>query len=121
MTVHTLRGAGVGRTDASVQYDEMASDNLDSFERSEWITEAKCRHGDPDALFVRGAQQRNAACVCRHCPVKVQCLADALDNNIEFGVWGGLTERQRRALLKHNPDNTNWAKYLAEGGSIEGV
>ncbi len=121
MTVHTLRGAGAGRADASGRHDGAAADNLASFERSEWITEAKCRDGDPDALFVRGAQQRSAAFVCRHCPVKVQCLADALDNNIEFGVWGGLTERQRRALLKHNPVETNWAKYLAEGGTIEGV
>ena len=116
MTVRTTWGAEEGRADNSAG----GPDLLDSFERNEWVTEAKCRNGDPDALFVRGAQQRNAATVCRHCPVKMQCLADALDNNIEFGVWGGLTERQRRALLKHNPSDTNWTKYLAEGGSIEG-
>lgn len=121
MTVHTVRAAGSGRMDGGQRKNDAVAGDLSSFERSEWVTEAKCRDGEPDAMFVRGAQQRNAACVCRHCPVRVQCLADALDNNIEFGVWGGLTERQRRALLKHSPDNTNWTRYLAEGGTIEGV
>ena len=60
-----------------------------SLERGEWVTQAKCRNGDPDALFVRGAEQRRAAAICRHCPVLLQCRADALDNRVEFGVWGG--------------------------------
>lgn len=93
----------------------------DHTERGEWITQAKCRNGDPDALFVRGAAQRRAAAICRHCPVAMQCCADALDNKVEFGVWGGLTERQRRALLRKNPHITNWAEYLAQGGEIAGV
>ncbi|AGS33784.1 WhiB transcriptional regulator [Corynebacterium maris DSM 45190] len=92
-----------------------------SFERDEWVARSVCRNGDPDALFVRGAQQREAATVCRGCPVAVECLSDALDNRIEFGVWGGLTERQRRALLKRNPDIEDWAGYLAHGGKIDGV
>ena len=76
-------------------------------ERGEWVTQAKCRNGDPDALFVRGAEQRKAAVICRHCPVLNECRADALDNRVEFGVWGGLTERQRRALLRKNPHITS--------------
>lgn len=92
-----------------------------SFERGEWITQAKCRSGDPDALFVRGAEQRKAAVICRHCPVVLECRADALDNRVEFGVWGGLTERQRRALLRKNPHITNWAEYLASGGELTGI
>jgi len=91
------------------------------FERGEWITQAKCRSGDPDALFVRGAEQRKAAVICRHCPVVIECRADALDNRVEFGVWGGLTERQRRALLRKNPHITSWADFLAAGGDIEGL
>lgn len=90
-------------------------------DRGEWVTKAKCRDGDPDALFVRGAEQRKAAAVCRHCPVMDQCRADALDNRVEFGVWGGLTERQRRALLRKNPDVENWANYLAAGGDLNGI
>lgn len=52
--------------------------------------------------------------MCRGCPVRLECLADALDNEVEFGVWGGLTERQRRALLKRSPDVTNWRAVLEE-------
>lgn len=85
----------------------------DYVERGEWVTQAKCRNGDPDALFVRGAEQRKAAVICRHCPVLTECRADALDNRVEFGVWGGLTERQRRAMLREHPEVTSWADYYA--------
>ena len=54
---------------------------------------------DPDALFVQGAAQNRAKAVCVGCAVRTECLADALDNRVEFGVWGGMTERERRALL----------------------
>ena len=81
--------------------------------RHEWVPQAKCRDIDPDELFVRGAAQRQAAVICRHCPVALQCRADALDNRVEFGVWGGLTERQRRALLKEHPEITSWADSYA--------
>src|SRR6476619_8283787 len=67
---------------------------------ADWTTRAVCATQDPDLLFVTGAAQREAAKMCRGCPVKLDCLADALDNQVEFGVWGGLTDRQRRALLK---------------------
>ena len=61
--------------------------------RGEWISQAHCRNVDPDELFVKGAAQRKAVAICRHCPVVLQCRADALDNKVEFGVWGGMTER----------------------------
>ncbi|MGP6174291.1 WhiB family transcriptional regulator [Corynebacterium sp. A21] len=88
------------------------------YERDEWILQAACRHGDPDQLFVQGAEQRRAAAACRHCPVRTQCLVTALDNREEFGVWGGLTERQRRALLRHNPHIEDWAEHLAAGDTL---
>jgi WhiB family transcriptional regulator, redox-sensing transcriptional regulator len=40
--------------------------------------------------------------------VIAECLADSLDNHTEFGVWGGMTERQRRALLKRRPGVLSW-------------
>jgi WhiB family redox-sensing transcriptional regulator len=40
----------------------------------------------------------------------MECLADALDNRIEFGVWGGMTERERRALLRRHPSVTSWRR-----------
>lgn len=80
--------------------------------RLAWTAQAMCRSIDPDELFVRGAAQRKAANICRHCPVMMECAADALDNKVEFGVWGGLTERQRRALLKQHPDVTSWSDFF---------
>ena len=46
------------------------------------------------------------------CPVRAECLAEALDNEIEWGVWGGLTERERRALLRKRPNVTSWRQLL---------
>ncbi|MEE9243941.1 MAG: WhiB family transcriptional regulator [Mycobacterium sp.] len=81
--------------------------------RIAWVSHARCRQADPDELFVRGAAQRKAAVICRHCPVIAECGADALDNRVEFGVWGGMTERQRRALLKQHPEVVSWAEFFA--------
>ena len=81
--------------------------------RIAWVSKAQCRSSDPDELFVRGAAQRKAVVICRHCPVIAECGADALDNRVEFGVWGGMTERQRRALLKEHPGVVSWAEFFA--------
>ncbi|KAA0106045.1 WhiB family transcriptional regulator [Mycolicibacterium sp. P1-5] len=81
--------------------------------RIAWVSQALCRSTDPDELFVRGAAQRKAAVICRHCPVMAECGADALDNRVEFGVWGGMTERQRRALLKQHPEVVSWSEFFA--------
>src|SRR4051794_41862694 len=73
-----------------------------------WSARAACRSSDLDALFVQGAAQNRAKGICVGCGVRTECLADALDNRVEFGVWGGMTERERRALLRRRPDVTNW-------------
>jgi len=86
--------------------------SVDAEERIAWVSRALCRTTDPDELFVRGAAQRKAAVICRHCPVMQECGADALDNKVEFGVWGGMTERQRRALLKQHPEVVSWQDYF---------
>lgn len=78
----------------------------------DWRRRARCRSEDPDTLFVQGAQQRDVREVCKACPVRTECLAHALDNRIRFGVWGGMTERERRALLKRRPDVVSWAALL---------
>lgn len=77
-----------------------------------WRTRATCRSVDPEQLFVRGAAQRAATAICRDCPVQLQCLAEALDQRVPFGVWGGLTDRERRALLKNRPDVQSWRAHL---------
>lgn len=85
---------------------------VDAEDRIGWVSKALCRATDPDELFVRGAAQRKVAVICRHCPVMQECGADALDNKVEFGVWGGMTERQRRALLKQHPEVVSWADFF---------
>src|SRR6185436_9218746 len=75
---------------------------------SNWAQHAVCSKAEPDALFVRGAAQQVAKQICMGCPVIAECLADSLDNRTEFGVWGGMTERQRRALLKRQPHIVSW-------------
>jgi WhiB family transcriptional regulator, redox-sensing transcriptional regulator len=77
-----------------------------------WVSKGLCRETDPDALFVRGAAQRKAAAICRHCPVLQECAAEALDNKVEYGIWGGMTERRRRVLLKQHPDIVSWADFF---------
>ena len=79
---------------------------------TEWTARAACRTSDPDALFVQGAAQNRAKVICQGCQVRTECLADALDNRVEFGVWGGLTERERRALLRRRPQVTSWRQLL---------
>jgi WhiB family redox-sensing transcriptional regulator len=44
--------------------------------------------------------------------VRTECLADALDNRTEFGIWGGMTERERRALLRRRPSVVSWRALL---------
>lgn len=81
--------------------------------QGDWRINASCRDEEPDQLFVRGAEQRKAKLVCLGCPVRTECLAEALDNRIEFGVWGGMTERERRALLRRRPDVESWFELLS--------
>lgn len=78
----------------------------------QWTTAALCRQSSPDELFVRGAEQHKAKAVCGSCPVRTECLAEALDGRIEWGVWGGLTERERRAILRKRPQVTSWKALL---------
>jgi WhiB family redox-sensing transcriptional regulator len=81
-------------------------------DQGDWRFSASCQDEEPDQLFVRGAEQRKAKLVCLGCRVRTECLAEALDNRIEFGVWGGMTERERRALLRRRPDVTSWFELL---------
>ncbi len=83
-----------------------------------WGAKARCLASGPDALFVQGAAQHDAKRVCYGCPVRTECLAEALDGEIEFGVWGGLTERERRALIRRRPNVTSW-RNLLEAARLE--
>ena len=86
-----------------------------SFSQDEtWAARALCAGQEPDALFVQGAAQRQVRTRCFACPVRLECLADALQSEANYGVWGGLTERERRAMLRHYEDVTDWWQWLNE-------
>ncbi len=77
----------------------------------DWTLKARCR-GMQDQLFPEGADQKRARTVCMGCAVRSECLAEALDNRIEWGVWGGMTERERRQLLRQRTDISSWSSVL---------
>ena len=65
-----------------------------------WQKEARCNQYDPDMFFdTRVRAEARAKAICSRCEVASKCLAFALESRIEFGVWGGLNGKERRALL----------------------
>jgi WhiB family redox-sensing transcriptional regulator len=72
----------------------------------DWRDDAACRDEDPELFFPIGTtgiaqEQVNAAKrVCARCPVQEQCLEFALASNQDAGIWGGLTEDERRTLKR---------------------
>ena len=66
-----------------------------------WAADAKCLDADPETFFPeKGGSTREAKRICTHCPVRNECLDYALDNDERFGIWGGLSERERRKLRR---------------------
>lgn len=67
----------------------------------DWTELALCAQTDPELFFPeKGGAIRAAKRICAGCPVRAECLADALAHDERFGVWGGLSERERRALRR---------------------
>ncbi|MDO5034865.1 MAG: WhiB family transcriptional regulator [Actinomycetaceae bacterium] len=79
-----------------------------------WAAKALCAAESPDTLFVQGAAQRQVRSRCMACPVRLECLADALQSEANFGVWGGLTERERRAMLRYYDHVEDWHAWIME-------
>jgi WhiB family redox-sensing transcriptional regulator len=66
-----------------------------------WQEQANCLGVDPDLFFPeRGASTREAKAVCRGCEVRGDCLEYALAHGEKFGIWGGLSERERRRVRR---------------------
>ena len=79
-------------SDAAEQFLEPSQD---------WMARANCMGVDPDLFFPeRGVPTLEAKAVCRACVVRDDCLEYALDNGEKFGIWGGLSERERRRLRR---------------------
>ena len=66
-----------------------------------WTEEANCKGADADIFFPeRGASTRKAKSICRACSVQEECLEFAIENSEKFGIWGGLSERERRRIKR---------------------
>jgi WhiB family redox-sensing transcriptional regulator len=67
-----------------------------------WMSDGLCAQTDPEAFFPeKGESARPAKKVCARCPVQAPCLAYALAHREPHGIWGGLTGRERRDLLRN--------------------
>jgi WhiB family transcriptional regulator, redox-sensing transcriptional regulator len=70
-------------------------------EENQWQDRALCAQTDPEAFFPeKGGSTREAKRICLGCEVKDQCLDYALAHDERFGIWGGLSERERRRLKR---------------------
>ena len=66
-----------------------------------WQSDSLCAQTDPEAFFPeKGGSTRDAKKICGSCEVRARCLEYALQNDERFGIWGGLSERERRKLRK---------------------
>jgi WhiB family transcriptional regulator, redox-sensing transcriptional regulator len=66
-----------------------------------WQERALCAETDPEAFFPeKGGSTREAKKICTGCEVKAECLEYALANDERFGIWGGLSERERRRVRR---------------------
>jgi WhiB family redox-sensing transcriptional regulator len=69
-----------------------------------WQLRAACRGSDTDLFFPeRGESSKEAKAVCAICPVRQQCLDFAISEVEHYGIWGGLSERERRELRRQLP------------------
>ena len=73
----------------------------DAAEEPGWQEQALCAQTDPEAFFPeKGGSTREAKRICSGCEVRAECLEYALANDERFGIWGGLSERERRRLRR---------------------
>jgi WhiB family transcriptional regulator, redox-sensing transcriptional regulator len=80
-----------------------------------WMDSAACAGTFPDAFFPRDGDKgyelkREALAVCAGCPVATQCLAYALDNALDYGIFGGLTSQERRVIGRKRKTPTTIAR-----------
>jgi WhiB family transcriptional regulator, redox-sensing transcriptional regulator len=87
--------AEVAQNAGSLATQELLGDAPD------WYTRALCRQADPEEFFPeKGDSTLEAKRTCARCPVKGECLEYSVMRDEPFGIWGGLTERQRRRLKR---------------------
>lgn len=87
----------------------------------EWQNGALCSQTDPELFFpLKGGSTKAAKKVCAECDVRDRCLEYALQNNEQFGIWGGVSERARRQMLKDmGVEETNDDEFAESYGGRE--
>ena len=92
-------GGMTGRPHLSLVPDTFEQDPATA--ENQWQDRALCAQTDPEAFFPeKGGSTREAKRICVGCEVKAECLTYALMHDERFGIWGGLSERERRRLKK---------------------
>ncbi|MEO9139913.1 MAG: WhiB family transcriptional regulator [Jatrophihabitans sp.] len=81
--------------------DGLLADIFGLPEEAGWQERSLCAQTDPEAFFPeKGGSTREAKKICTGCEVRSECLEYALQNDERFGIWGGLSERERRRLKR---------------------
>ena len=84
-----------------MEYQSTSLNNLLRLQELWWQEDANCKNEDPDLFFPnRGASTKKAKEICNSCQVKEYCLEYSIVNAEKFGIWGGLSERERRKIRK---------------------
>lgn len=90
-------------TPQGVEISDMAITN--TFDDADWRQQAACRGADTSVFFPDSDEDARAAkAICATCAVREPCLAFALANRQEQGVWGGLTETERRRVRRRRAE-----------------
>ena len=94
---------------------------LDYMPTEGWQSRAACA-GAPTPMFFpeRGEQTKHAKAVCKSCPVRVDCLTTALDENEKFGIFGGTSERERKVMRMLWPRRRPCRRGAAVDGAHDG-
>ena len=93
--------------------DVIAGNDMTVRKSGGWQERANCLGVDPDLFFPeRGASTREAKAVCRGCEVRLECLEYALEHGEKFGIWGGLSERERRRVRRQRAARASAAAPL---------
>ena len=99
-----LRGADASPSDDRQRdafIEGLSFDDLFTAVEQQWQDQALCAQTDPDAFFPeKGGSTREAKRICKACSVRDECLEFALEHDERFGIWGGLSERERHRLKK---------------------
>jgi WhiB family redox-sensing transcriptional regulator len=103
MTTHS-NTTGTGGNRGNYDYMQLLSEFALVLKDFAWMDEAACRNMKDVNFFPEEAfnsEAPKAVAVCRRCPVREDCLEFAVENHIQYGIWGGLSYPQRKRYLRN--------------------